>query len=518
MRSNGVIGCKRRAHTRRAQRLAIDVPRCGALLLAIVSLWCSPPLAVEIPLSDLVWGPASPSVIEDGEVYPASYVSFETYYWDIYHERRLAKLHDYHQDAQRLAGVWQSERILTGVRLKRSSLAIGQQNVYTDADRMDGQAEVEEGAILFGTPRLRRGYRLGVSEVQLVGAVGWRDGFAGDLETLVGWGRRASLHLRGETFKSGLDLTEDIGGFRFPFYFPYRTHRFYGRVESLPSDAFRVRLWGARERSDGEGETRNGFENRPSLGRYSMGGRLDYRLAPHDRFQNAPRLLRRDGNMPGVRLTAVHNRGNVDMSMYFQGTRYLRLDDLTIADTSFRLDVVPFRWGSLFGGWQQTRVEHHGDSFFHVWPFNVWDVFAPQVYRLGDTDVELDAWYLGMGVLMEAGWLEIDVTGRFEWWHDSGVLNVLERVWILPPFFYGYERTENDVDISARYAVQIDPSVLIRPARNVSLRLSGRIAFPFGNEGGGAPPGPPGGPSSERPSEKSVHGGIIGRVELIATL
>ena len=504
---------------RPAPTRAIRLPGLGFCLFLAVSLWCSPLSAFEIPLADLFWSPPSPSLIKDLEIYPPSHLSLEAGYWDIYHEQRGDRLHDYHQASQRFRGIRQSERMLVGVRVARASLSIEQENVFTDTDRMDGSAEVSEGEVLLGTPRLHGEYWAGMREFQVTGAVGYRDGFAGDLETLVGWGRYALVRLRAETFENNLSLSEEIAGYRFPFEFDYRTYRFSGEADSRPHDLYRFRLWGAFEESSGASGESDGFENRLECDRSSIAAEADYRLAPRDRFQNTPRLLRGTGTFPGIRLGFLRNDATVDLGMFMHGTRYLRIDNLRVTNSTVQLDVVPVRWCSLIGGWQRIRVEHRGDSFFDAWPFSIWDVFTAKRYRLGDSDAELDAWYVGMGLLAETGWCEIDVTSRFEWWDDRGVLNLLERVDDLFPFFFHYERTENDVDVGARYAVQIEPSFLFRLAQGLDLRVFGRIAFPFGNEhGGGGSGGDGGAPSPESSSEESVHGGIVGRAELVVRI
>jgi hypothetical protein len=502
---------------RSASTRFIRVLGLGVCLILAASLWCSPLSAFEIPLADLFWGPPSPSLIEDTAIYPPSHLSLEFGYWDIYHEKRGERFHDYHQASQRFRGIRQSERMLVGVRVTRASLSIEQENVYTDTDRMDGRAEVGEGELILGTTRLRGEYWGGAREFQITGSAGYRDGFAADLETLVGWGRYASVRLRMETFENNFAVSEEIAGYRFPFEFDYRTYRFSGEAESQPFGHYRFRLWGGFEESSGAGGESDGFENRPKSDRSSIAGEADYRLARRDRFQNTPRLLPGTGSFPGVRLAFSRNDAAVDLGMYMHGTRYLRLDNLRVTESTVQLDVVPVLWCSLIGGWQRIRVEHEGDSFFDVWPFTIWDVFAAKRYRLGDSDAELEAWYIGLGLLAETGWCQIDVASRFEWWDDGGVLNLLERVDDLFPFFFHYERTENDVDISAKYAIQVKPSFLFRLARNLDLRVFGRIAFPFGKEhvsggetgGGGESPSPGG------HSEESTHGGIVGRVELI---
>jgi hypothetical protein len=151
-------------------------------------------------------------------------------------------------------------------------------------------------------------------------------------------------------------------------------------------------------------------------------------------------------------------------------------------------------------------------------------VFLAKRYRLGDTDAKLDAWFLGMGTLVETTSLEIDISGRFELWDDAGALALLERVDIVYPFFFDYEKTEKDVNIRQRYAVQLDPSIFFKPSPSWGLRLSGRIAVPFGREGdsggdGATQPSEPAGGVPDAPTgDKSVHGGMLGRIELIVGL
>ncbi len=485
-----------------------------------VSLWSSSSYAIEIPFSQLFLGARHPSLIEDGEIYPPSYVSLESEYWDIYHEQRSDKLHDYDQNIQRLRAVVQSGIYLAGFEIGRSSLRIKQDNVYTDADRMRGQAEITGGRVLLGTSRIERDLFIGISEIQFIGRLGYQKGFAGDIETLFGWGNRVELHLRAETFRGDVDISEDINGIRIPVFFPLRTDRVYGRLEGIASNSFRIRVVGSFENTQGEGEVRQGFENKPRFQQYRVGGWLDYHLERFDRFQNVPRLSRSGGWMPGIRLSALYRAGNGDLDMYFKNIRYLRLDGLRTLDSTIRLDIVPFRPLSLFGGWQRMRVQHDGNSFFDVWPFVVWDVFTAKRYRLGEMDAKLDAWFVGLGVLAEWDLIEIDITGRFEWWNDYGAVDLLERVDVLFPFFFTYEKTENDLDVPLRYAIQINPSALLRVTPRLGLRFSGRIAVPFGKEPGETAPPDPGGepPPPALPEDGSTHGGILGRIELIVSL
>jgi len=244
-------------------------------------------------------------------------------------------------------------------------------------------------------------------------------------------------------------------------------------------------------------------------------------LERHHRFHINPRLERRGGSFPGLRMTAFHTLGDVNLDMFFNGTRYLRLDDLHTEDTMVRLDVVPWRWLALFGGWQQTRIQHAGDSFFDIWPFVIWDVFLAKRYRLGELDAKLDAYFIGMGTLIETDAFEIDVSGRFEFWDDAGALDLLERVDVVYPFFFEYEKTEKAVDINQRYAVQLDPSVFFKPSPSWGLRLSGRITVPFGRDGDlpaetePAEPAAVADPAVVPTDDKTVHGGILASIELI---
>ncbi|UCH85179.1 MAG: hypothetical protein JSW50_05685 [Candidatus Latescibacterota bacterium] len=493
----------------------------AAGIFAVVCLWSIHADAVEIPFTQLFFGVPTPSTIEDALVYPNSYLSLQAGYWDIYHERAPDKLHDYHQNLQRMKAVWQRGRGLIGFELNRSSLNLRQENVHTDSDQMDGTGEIQGGRLLVGSSRLQGDYIAGIKTCQLVAAAGWRDEFSGEIEALVGWGRLAEIRLRAETRSSSIKIHQAVNGYRFPFYFPFRTDRFYAHFESEPIRSIRARLWGIAERSHGEGDAQKGFENRPRVDRHGAGFRLDYRLERHHRWQINPRLERQGGPFPGLRMTAFHHLGDINLNMFFNGTRYLRLDDLQTQNTMVRLDVVPVRWLTVFGGWQRTQIQHAGDSFFDIWPFVIWDVFLAKRYRLGDMDAKLDAYFIGLGTLVETGVFEIDLSGRFEFWDDAGALDLLERVDVIYPFFFEYEKTEKDVDINQRYAIQLDPSVLFRPSFSWGLRVTGRITVPFGKdaesqtEPEAAAPSTLGDPGITPTDDKTVHGGIMASIELI---
>jgi hypothetical protein len=330
-----------------------------------------------------------------------------------------------------------------------------------------------------------------------------------------------SLLLCAEAFSNRLEIVEDINGHRFPFHFPFRTERWFGRMESPGGRATRLRLWSGVETSRGEGENVSGFENRLWFRRYTMGGSLGYRLRPENPRQRVARL-RPGSGLPGVRLRVTHHMGNGDVGMYFNGTRYLHLQDLNTRFTTVRLDVVPFRNMSIFGGWQRLGMAQDGQSFFDPWPFIVWDVFVAKRYRLDDAAVQLDTWYAGLGKVWQSKRFELELSGRFEWLRDTGGLDLLERVDILFPFFFRYDRTDKAIDIPFRYAVQFDPSFSWRPSRNVMLRLFGRATVPFGKEATATSESTddPGGGNAAPPlsDDGTTHGGLTGFVEIIYSL
>ncbi|MEE9269926.1 MAG: hypothetical protein V3V49_06660 [Candidatus Krumholzibacteria bacterium] len=476
--------------------------------------------AVELPLERFFLGSSTVWLIEEEAFYPASYVSWQARYWDLYYERKSDQLQDYHLSEQRLRSMRRRGPSLIGFELSRSVLTLKQDNIHTDADRLRGTRDHLEGKIYLGRVFKKQRFA-GVDEIELVTATGWKEGFTGEIEARFGWQDRGSLLLRAETFGNKLELTQDINGSTFPFHFPFRTDRFHSRLEVVPITGIRVRTWGGIETSSGNGEEERGFSNRLWFQRKQWGGLLDYRLQPQRYWQKVPRLGKIDSRLPGMRLSAIHERGNGDVGMYFGGVRYLHLQDLNSRSTTFRLDLVPLRNASIFGGWHRVRIMHDGDSFFDPWPFTVWDMFLAKRYRLDESEFRLDTWFVGLGKIVETDRFELELSGRFEWWEDSGELQLLERVDVLFPFFFKYERSGASPSIPFRYALQLDPSVLFRVTSGIWLRFSGQAAYPFGKESSDPVLSPDGGGGALSPvgsDGKSTHGGLTGYLEVIFSM
>ena len=361
------------------------------------------------------------------------------------------------------------------------------------------------------------------SGIQVIAGAGWREGPAGEIEALFDWRGWASLHVSAEMFDTQLEITEDIGGYRFPFHFPFRTERHWGRLELTPMKNFRGRVWAENATSVGDGHVESGFENKLWLRKQSFGSSLSYRLEREHRHHVIPRLLPSDHWFPGVRVALRLDNGNMDVGMHFNDVRYLRLKDLNAGHTTVRMDVVPARGLTVFGGWERLELQHDGNSFFDVWPFTVWDVFQARRYRLGDLDLGLDTWFLGLGGGFYRERLDLEISGQFEWWQSGGVMEWLERKPILFPFFFGYDQNEENIDIPFRYAVQLSPAIVIRPASSFAVRIAGQATVPFGKEenapGATPPPAAGGEPATSSPGgDKSTHGGLSGVVELIFSL
>jgi hypothetical protein len=222
---------------------------------------------------------------------------------------------------------------------------------------------------------------------------------------------------------------------------------------------------------------------------------------------------------------ASYSRGHGDLGMRSGGTRYLLIDDARVASTRLRLDVMAREHVTVFGGWERLRLRHDGESFADVWPFTIWDVFTARRYRLGHLDSRLDTAFLGAGGFFTAAGVDVEMSGRFEWWEDDIDLDWYERVDILFPFYFEYRSHHASPRLHPRYAVQLDARARIPIGERVAMGLCGRATVPFdigsgddGNEGGR---GGTGGGGAERPrdnEEKSVHGGLTGAVELTVSL
>jgi hypothetical protein len=474
--------------------------------------------AVDVPFTRVFFGRQFRSLLDDAAHYPASYISIEASYWDIYYERRGVHLHDYDQRTGSVTAVIRRGSFLLGAGIWGDDLSLRQENVYTDADGMAGSKENRGGKGIVGYT-LARDLPLALTRVELLGAAGGNGQFLGEVEARLSWADAAELLVTAQTFANTLEVEQDIDGSRFPFHFPFATDRWFARVQVNAPSSCTLRAWGFYETNSGEGTVVRGFENRVWVERGGGGASVDYRLQPAHRLDLTPRLSDADARGPGVRVQAAYTGAECDLAMYFDEVRYLHLDRLRIDNPVVRLDVVPLGWLSVFGGWERLRVEHHGDSFFDAWPFTIWDIFQATRYRLDDLEGTLDTWFAGASGRLETGPLLGELAGRFEWWNQATSLDWLERVSVLFPFFFRYERHSETWEAEADYALQLDAALWWRFGA-AALRVSGRAAIPFqgAEEGsGGGPAAPPGTGATPpaAPGEESSHGGLIGAVELV---
>jgi hypothetical protein len=475
--------------------------------------------AVDIPFTQVFFGREFRSLLDDAAHYPASYVSIEATYWDIYFERIGVRLHDYDQQVWSATAIGRSDGILLGAATWSDELSLSQENVYSDDDRMAGSKNNGGGKGIAGYT-LERDMPLALTTIEMLGAAGSNGEFLGEAEVQWSWARTADFLFKWETFANTLEIEEEIAGSRFPFHFPFETDRWFARTQVNAPSAFRFRAWGFYETNSGEGEVVEGFENRVWFERGGAGVTIDYRLEAAHRLLLTPRLSDAAARGPGVRLHAAHTGAEGELGMYFDGVRYLHLDGLHIENSVARLDVVPLRWLSVFGGWERLRAEHHGASFLDVWPFTIWDVFQARRYRLDDFESTLDTWFAGASGRVESRRFRGELAGRFEWWDSATELEWLERVEVLFPFFFRYERHREASELGTDYALQVDAALWWRFGA-ASLRVSGRATIPIEEEeaagAGGGPPGGGGGggtPASA-PEEHPTHGGLMGTVELV---
>ncbi len=489
----------------------------AVLLLVALTLEARPVFAVDIPFTRLFFGGSLRSLLDDEAHYPHSYVTAEYSYWDIYYERRGARLHSYHQQSGSLTTIYRTNALLLGGSAWIDDLSLDQENVYTDTDRMVGSAD-DVGAKAIVGYTIARDLPLGVTAIEAVGAAGADSAFVGDLEIRLSWGSRVNLLVKGETFSSEIEIEEEVLGSTFPFHFPFNTDRWFGRLQVDAPTHFHFRTWGLYETNQGEDDVVQGFENRLWVERAGIGGSVDYRLEPWYRLDVAPRPSPDFGRGPGLRARFDYTTIDSDIEMRYNDVRYLHLDGLQCDNVVARLDVVPLRWWSIFGGWERLEVEHHGDSFFDVWPFTIWDIFTAKRYRLDDMESTLDTWFAGSAARVESGRFRGELAGRFEWWDSATELDWLERVDVLFPFFFRYERHSESSSFDTEHAVQVDLALWWRFG-SAALRLAGRATIPLdedepaGAETPGGPPGP-GGPPPPPPTDDSTHGGLIGTIEL----
>jgi len=204
--------------------------------------------------------------------------------------------------------------------------------------------------------------------------------------------------------------------------------------------------------------------------------------------------------------------------MRYNGTRYLLLDGIETSNVSIRADVVPRSWFAPYVGWERLRVTHDGQSFFDIWPFVIWDVFTSKRYRIGEFDGYLDSWFVGLGGMLRRGSSTFEWSGRFEWWSGGADLVWFERIDILFPFFFDYERNDESRYLKPQYAVQLEAVLDLDLHRWARFRLSGSAAVPFGDSGDRpdfAPPTGGGQPPASPDSGDITHGGLSGALEWI---
>jgi hypothetical protein len=490
----------------------------AVLFFVVPALASTPSFGVDIPFTQLFFGRPFRALLDDAPHYPRSYVSVEYSYWDIYYERRGTRLHDYHQNAGLVTAIYRRHAAWLGAAGWRDDLSLEQDNVYTDADRMTGTAYDAGGKAIAGYT-FNGGLPLALTRVDAVGAAGSNGEFLADLEMGLAWNRAVEVLLTWETFANELEIDQEIEGTTFPFHFPFETDRWFGRVEIHSPSTYCIRLTGLYETNSGEGDVVQGFENRLWVRRAGMGGTVDYKLKPWYRLDIVPRLTDSSAPGPGVRLRVDYTDIDSDLEMRYNDVRYLHLDGLEGANALARLDVVPLRWLSLFGGWERLQFEHHGDSFFDVWPFTIWDVFSAKRYRLDDMETRLDTWFVGSAGRFERERFTGELSGRFEWWDSEMELDWLERIDVLFPFFFRYERHSESPDLDTEYALQIDAKLEWR-FWSSAVRFTARATIPFEEEeqaAGGAPTPPPGsgGGGGSSSGDDSSHGGLLGTVELV---
>jgi hypothetical protein len=492
----------------------------GPLVAGAVALsLCGRPsqvTAVEIPFESLLHGNPRRSLILDLEHYPPSFFSASTEYWDVYYEKRAPRYQDYHHSAQTVLGLRRFERWSLGLELGRAALTLEQDNVYTSADRMRGGREEMASQAIIGF-ETTGAYPAGISALRLYGAAGWREGFAGNFEAELRWSNRAKLRLQAETFGSYLEIDQEMNGFRFPLDFPFRTERYRGVAQVMPR-TWRIETWGDVELNSGDGDPDHGFANQLWFQRTELGFALSRGVDEFHRFHTVARRARGSGPL-AFRFALAAGRGDGDVAMSFDGTRYLHLDGLETSTTAARLDVVPLRWLAVFGGVDQLFIRNSGSSFFDPWPFYVWDVFVAKRYRLDDLDVRMATWYAGVGAMLQGRRVEFEVSARLERWDHESAVTVLERKDLLFPFFFTYEPFEKGASVPFDYALQLDPAVAWRITERLLLRAQARGLVPLHRKDS---------PSAEPPSSSTggsvetsptgsglTHGGLFGRLEIL---
>ncbi len=488
-----------------------------AAIVLLVTAPAGPSLAVDLPVREIILGASDQAFLYELDSLRRARVSYVISYQDLYFEKSRFRLHDYHICDLRMRSLFRKGKFLYGVTFGQNTLTLKQNNVYTDNDRMRGGRSSVGGRILLGWDSKRPICTLGIDRLRLLGSVGGEDGGAASFEGAIRWYRRLDLYMLAATYRSRIEFTETMLGYRFPFNFPFEVRMLSGKAGAAFGRS-RLDISGGCELLLGEGENDHGFENLLYFRRVSAGVTLSRGIVRTGTPGGISRDRSAGSRLPGFIFAIDHHEGVGDIEMYKDGTRYMRLQDFELIDTALRLDVLPFGSFRAFAGWERVRIMHSGDSFFDVWPFIIWDVFLSKRYRLGPLDGRLDTWFIGAGALIRAGRFEIDLEGRFEWWQDEGDLRWLERKEILYPFFFKYVSHDVRIDLTNTYAIQLEPSFTFHATDGIAFHLSLFAAAPFGKDEK-PPETKPVQPTE--PGETDAprrHGGLAGRLSVVFTL
>lgn len=504
----------------RARRWRKCLVACTAAI-ALIAVISEASRAAEIPFREILLGNIDIHLINRLDSFKNGYVGIDTRFWDIYYFRNSHKRQFYYQNDISVNSLIRDGRMVYGFSTGRNYLSLQQDNVYTESDRMRGGRELLWGRFVLGYDAQENGTLLGSSRTRVLGTFGMANRFSGSIAADIGWRDRFGFAVRAASFPTGIEISEDILGHRFPFHFPFRVSNATaaGRF-SLGTLGLNIR--GGIEMWNGDSEEVQSFRNQVLFQQYSMGGSLSLGFSKPSVTEALTTNAANGSMLPGLCFSFDHHRSYGDVSMRMHDTRYMHLNNLEMYNTLTRLDMIPNNKLRFFVGWERIRFSHSGDSFFDTWPFNFLDMFESKRYRLGDADDVIDFWFIGSGGAVRGKRYNLELEFRFEWWKDKGAIRWLERKDILYPFFFEYVAHDVSPDISNLYAIQLSPAFSYRISRNMNMRLSASAMVPFGKEDTAADTGDgtTAAPNTEivGGGDSRIHGGISARVALIYTM
>lgn len=170
-----------------------------------------------------------------------------------------------------------------------------------------------------------------------------------------------------------------------------------------------------------------------------------------------------DSLIYGTQLLLKQSSSKTSIEMQSNGGIYLRLKDLEYLSQSARL-TTPTLPGKLklFGGYKQQKI-YVDNAYFEPWAFSFLDIFANNRYLLDNFRYDLSIISLGIKRGYDnSGLLPINnfaFSVCHQWLDGDGNLQWKERVPVLPPFFFTWDRHSESLLSEIPNLIRVDMSI-----------------------------------------------------------